>query len=60
MGKFLLLAIGVAFGYTMGFRDADSHRKHIAERVVNQLRSTFHGRSGTNVDSMLSRLEERK
>jgi len=60
MGKVLLLAVGVAFGYSVGFRDAEAHRKHVATRVVEQLRSTFHGRSGTNVDSIMSRLEERK
>jgi hypothetical protein len=60
MGKVLLVAIGVAFGYSVGFRDAEAHRKHIATRVVELLRSTFHGRSGTDVDSMMTRLEGTK
>ncbi|HEX9564562.1 MAG TPA: hypothetical protein VF981_11350 [Gemmatimonadaceae bacterium] len=60
MGKVFLLVAGVALGYSVGFRDAAANRKHIASRVVEQLRSTFHGRSGTDVDSLMSRLEDRK
>jgi hypothetical protein len=59
MGKLLLLVAGIVFGYTMGFRDAAAHREDIATRVVAQLRTAFHAQSGTNVDSMMTRLESR-
>ena len=57
MGKVLLLAAGLVFGYTMGFRDAAANRKDLATRMVDELRTVFHARSGTNVDSIMTRLE---
>jgi hypothetical protein len=60
MGKVLLLAAGVVLGYSVGFRDAQANRKHVAARVVDQVRTTFHARSGNDVDSLMNRLEDRK
>ena len=59
MGKIVLVCLGIAFGYTVGFRDAEAHRKHVATRVVEGIRSVFHGRSGTDVDAMMTQLEKR-
>lgn len=59
MAKLLLLAAGMVFGYTVGFRDAAANRKDVATRVVEELRTAFHARSGTNVDSMMTRLEDK-
>ena len=58
MGKFLVLGLGIAVGYSIGFRDARKHPEHILVRAVEQVRETFGGGKGVNdVDAVMTRVE---
>jgi hypothetical protein len=37
MRKLLLLAVGVAIGYFIGYSDARKHTKHIVERTLDKV-----------------------
>ena len=60
MFKFLLiLAVGVALGYGYGWRDAQTHTKHIAERVVDRIGGDNKENFSGDIDSQLSKADKR-
>jgi hypothetical protein len=60
MKKFLLvLAIGIAFGYSLGFKDAQRHDDDVVTRMVSRARGLTGEKYRTNVDDTMDRLEKR-
>ena len=57
MGKFLVLGVAIAVGYSLGYRDARSHPKHIVARAVDQVRTVFHAENHNDVDAVMTRIE---
>ncbi|HEY5546141.1 MAG TPA: hypothetical protein VIK50_08805 [Gemmatimonadaceae bacterium] len=57
MGKLLVLAVAIAAGYAIGYRDARSHSEHIATRAVNQVRVLFGATPTNDVDAVMTRIE---
>jgi hypothetical protein len=52
MFKFLLiLALGVAIGYGYGWKDAQTHEKTVAERVIDRIGGETRSRMGNDVDA---------
>lgn len=52
MVKFvLILMIGVAFGYSFGWTDAQKHEQHLAERLLDRLGGETRARMGNDVDA---------
>ena len=47
---FVLLAIGVAIGYTYGFKDARRHDKIIVERLLDRAGASARGKYDSNID----------
>ena len=54
----LLLAIGAAIGYSLGFKDAQTHEADIIDRAVARLRGAGE-RYSDNVDKAMERIERR-
>ena len=49
--KFLLaLVIGIAVGYSYGFKDAKTHKQNIVERTVARVGGKNRGAYDTNLD----------
>jgi hypothetical protein len=49
--KFILvLLIGIAVGYSYGFKDAKKHKKDILERTVERVGGKNRGAYDTNLD----------
>ncbi len=52
MFKYLLiLAVGVAIGYSYGWSDAQTNDKNVAERVVDRIGGETRERMGNDVDT---------
>ena len=51
MFKFLLiLVVGVAIGYSLGFKDAKKYNRTVIERVVGRVGGKNRGAYDTNLD----------
>ncbi len=51
MLKYLvILAVGVAMGYSYGWKDAQANTKHVAERVLDRIGGETRERMGNDVD----------
>lgn len=51
MFKFLLvLAVGVAIGYSYGWKDSKKHKQNVVERVVARVGGKNRGAYDTNLD----------
>jgi hypothetical protein len=46
----VLLAIGVAIGYTYGFKDARRHDRPVVERLLDRAGASARGKYDSNVD----------
>lgn len=57
MGKVLVLGVAIAVGYTIGYRDARANPDHIATRVVQMVRTTFHASPANDIDAKMAKLE---
>jgi hypothetical protein len=55
----LLLAIGVALGYTWGWRDAQVNDRDVVSRIVSQVGGSTRGELGNDPDQLLDSLERR-
>ena len=53
----LILAIGVVLGYGYGFRDAQTHEKMVATRVMERLGGDARDYSSNDIDGQMNRLE---
>jgi hypothetical protein len=59
MKAFLLaLALGIAVGYSLGFKDAKKYDEDIVTRTVTRLRGEA-GKYNSDVDAQMDRLEKR-
>ena len=54
----ILLVIGIAVGYQLGFRDAAAHKPHVMERVVSRAGGSHRENMKTDVDKEMRRLEQ--
>ena len=59
MKLLLVLLIGIAFGYSLGWKDARAHRENVVTRVVNRAGGASRGRVGTDVDKQMRDVERR-
>ncbi len=60
MFKFLvILALGIAVGYSYGWKDAQTHTKHIAERLVERIGGDNKENFSGDVDGQMSKAERR-
>lgn len=58
MGKFIVLAVAIAAGYSIGYRDARKHPENVLSRAVEQVREKFGGGKGVNdVDAVMTKVE---
>jgi hypothetical protein len=48
---FFILTIGVALGYGYGWKDAQQHEQHVAERVLDRIGGETRARMGNDVDT---------
>ena len=52
MFKFLfILVVGVAVGYSFGWKDAKTHKQNVVERVVSRVGGKNRGAYDTNIDA---------
>jgi hypothetical protein len=54
---FVLLAIGVAIGYTYGFKDARRHEKMVVERLLDRAGASARGKYRTDLDRQAAMAE---
>jgi hypothetical protein len=60
MFKFLLiLSLGIAIGYSYGWKDAQIHTKHIAERLVARIGGDNRENFSGDVDKAMTQAEKR-
>lgn len=57
MGKFLLVVVAIAVGYSIGFRDARNNPENILVRAVGQVREIFGGKTLNDVDAVMTKIE---
>ena len=59
MFKFIvILCIGVAIGYTYGFRDAKTNTENVVERIVARVGGSNRENVKTDVDKKFKNLEQ--
>ena len=46
----MLLAIGVAIGYTYGYKDARRHDRPVVERLIDRAGASARGKYDSNID----------
>jgi hypothetical protein len=52
--KFLfILVVGVAVGYSYGWKDAKTHKQNVVERVVSRVGGKNRGAYDTNLDAQV-------
>ncbi len=52
------LAVGIAIGYFVGFKDARTHADDVIHRMVEHVAGTTRDRDANDVDAMMRRLEK--
>ena len=53
----LLLTIGVAIGYGVGYKDARKHSKSIVERTLDRVGGSTRGKYDSDIDKRLESAE---
>jgi hypothetical protein len=60
MFKFLcILALGIAIGYSYGWKDAHLHEQHIAERLIARVGGDNKENFSGDIDTQMSKAERR-
>ena len=60
MFKYLfILAIGIAIGYSYGWKDAQMHDKNVAERIVEQIGGDSRTHVSGDIDAQMRAVEKR-
>ncbi len=52
----IILAVGIAIGYFVGFRDARVNQKNIVERVIDRVGGDARGGVSNDVDRQFEKL----
>lgn len=52
-----LIAVGVAVGYQLGWKDAQEHSVPVVERTIDRIRSSNEDRYRNDIDGQMTRLE---
>ncbi|MEO7964573.1 MAG: hypothetical protein ABIT38_11785 [Gemmatimonadaceae bacterium] len=55
----LVLSIGIAAGYTFGFKDAKEHEQSIVTRTVERIGGNARGEYANDIDGQMDKLEKR-
>jgi hypothetical protein len=55
----MLIGIGMAAGYFIGFNDAAAHERNVVHRLVDRVRGDMDGKVGNDVDAVMDRLEKK-
>lgn len=55
----LLLALGVALGYSYGWKDAQVNKKHVAERVLERIGGESRDLVAADADKTMKEVEKR-
>lgn len=58
MKNLVLIAIGLAAGYSYGFRDAHEHDKTVVARLVERVGGSNRTNFGTDVDKQMRSAEQ--
>jgi len=56
--KLVLLLIGLAAGYSLGFKDAQVHKEDLVSRTVDRLRQRG-DKYSNDIDGQMDKLEKR-
>jgi len=54
----VLLAIGIAFGYSYGWKDAQEHDDHIVTRTVDRIGGESRGKYSSDIDQTVEKMEK--
>ena len=54
-----ILSLGVAMGYSYGWKDAHTHDKNIAERALDQIGGESRDQVGSDVDARMRAIEKK-
>jgi hypothetical protein len=54
-----ILALGIAIGYSYGWKDAQQHTEHVAERLVARIGGGSRDDVRTDVDAKMRQVETR-
>lgn len=57
MGKIFVLALAIAIGYSIGYRDARVHPKNVLARAVDQVKVTFKATPTNDIDAVMTKVE---
>jgi hypothetical protein len=49
----LILAVGIAVGYSYGWTDAQENEKHVADRLLERIGGETRSRMGNDVDARI-------
>lgn len=55
----LVLLIGVAAGYQIGWQDAQKHTETVVKRTIDKVGGKTRGQYGNDVDAQMEKLEKR-
>lgn len=55
----LILGLGVALGYSYGWKDAHAHQQHVAERLLEQIGGDSKDKVNGDIDAQMNRAEKR-
>jgi hypothetical protein len=58
MKNIILLSIGIAFGYSVGFKDARQNDKNVVSRLVDRVGGSNRGKYNDNVDKTMKEAEK--
>ena len=60
MFKFaLILSFGLALGYSYGWRDAQKHPKHVAERIIDRIGGDNKENFSGDIDGQMTSADKR-
>ncbi len=55
----LILGLGVAIGYSYGWKDAHLHDQHIAERLIGQIGGASRSMVSGDIDARMNKADTR-
>lgn len=58
MKNIILLALGIAFGYSLGYKDARQYDKNIVARLVDRVGGSSRGKYSGDIDKTMKEVEK--